>query len=148
MCECTPPMTFVKHLGNDSKSTHQISTQSSQPLQRNSRRNICDALQAARATCHSRQWALTWFSIGPIHGRRDGATHQRRPLVNRAYSSRGITYTLLIPYKHLKSVTTAGRPVAHTQDFPLFSVELARPSASLVTRGFTFSCYFHCKQSP
>ena len=35
-------------------------------------------------------------------------------------------------YKSIKSVTTAGRPVAHTQDFPLFSVELARPSASLV----------------
>ena len=29
-------------------------------------------------------------------------------------------------------MTTAGRPVAHTQDFPLFSVEVARPSASLV----------------
>ena len=30
-------------------------------------------------------------------------------------------------------MTTAGGPAAHTQDFPLFSVELARPSASLVT---------------
>ena len=29
---------------------------------------------------------------------------------------------------------SAGRPVAHTQDFPLFSVELARPSASLVMK--------------
>ena len=39
---------------------------------------------------------------------------------------------LSVLLKPFKSVTTAGGPAAHTQDFPLFSVELARPSASLV----------------
>ena len=76
-------------------------------------------------TRHVPQWVLVWFGIGPIHGRRNGGTHHRRPLVNRAFGSRDIP-------KPLKSVTTAGGPAAHTQDFPLFSVELARPSASLV----------------
>ena len=79
--------------------------------------------QVARATCYS--GLLAWFGIGPIHGRRDGGTHQRRPLVNRAFGSRDISLSKAWP-------RPAGRPVAHTQDFLLFSVELARPSASLV----------------
>ena len=40
---------------------------------------------------------------------------------------------LSVSREPLKSMTTAGPPAAHTQDFPLLSVELAWPSASLVT---------------
>ena len=45
----------------------------------------------AGSTRHVPQWALTRFGIGPIHGRRNGVAHQRRPLVNRAYGSRDIS---------------------------------------------------------
>ena len=116
-CRDTPPMNCVKHLVHDpqlthqnwtqpaasrswdtearSKSTCEISTQSAQPLPRYSRRNICDI--PSGSTRHVPQWALPWFGIGSMHGRRDGDTHQRRPLVNRAYGFRDISLSKAWP---------------------------------------------------
>ena len=128
---CLPPMSAsdrgwprVTNFTVMSPSAYKISTQSVQPLPRNSRRNICCIPPGS--TRHVPQWILARFSISLIHGRRDGGTHQRRPLVNRAFGARDISLSKAWPWP-------AGRPVAHTQNFPLFSVELAWPSASLVT---------------
>ena len=103
-------------------------TQSAQPLPRYSRRNICDI--PLGSTRHVPQLALTWFGIVPIHGRRDGATHQRRRLVNRAYGSRDISLSKAWP-----------RPAGRRAGGPLllrFLVYISRnslrASRSLVTK--------------
>ena len=84
--------------------------------------------QASLVNRHIRRFTGSALVPYTVEGMGVG-THQRRPLVNRAFGSRDIP-------KPLKSVTTAGGqdggPAAHTQDFPLLSVELARPAASLV----------------
>ena len=42
-------------------------------------------------TCHMPQWLPRWTGVGSIHGRRDAATHQRRPFVNQTRGCRDIS---------------------------------------------------------
>ena len=42
-------------------------------------------------TLHVPQWLPRWMGVGSIHGRRDVATHQRRPFVNRTRGCRDIS---------------------------------------------------------
>ena len=42
-------------------------------------------------TCHVPQWLPRWMGVGSIHGRRDVATHQRRPFVNQTRGCRDIS---------------------------------------------------------
>ena len=93
--EIPHPWLLHKAVTNGSPTAYQISMQSAQLLLRNSRRNICDIPPGS--TRHVPQWVLAWFGIGPIHGRRNGGTHQRRPLANRAFGSRDISLSKAWP---------------------------------------------------
>ena len=77
------------------------------------------------------QCQLRWMVVGSIHGRRDVATHQRRPFVNQTPE------LLLQGYKLVKSVTGSGCVVpcraAHAQICPLFTKELrSAPRAPVI----------------
>ena len=70
---------------------YQISTQSAHPLPSYSKRVFFDTPSAARATCCS---CHSHYML--VDRRGDGATHQRRPHVNRTYGSRVISFSIML----------------------------------------------------
>ena len=78
----------------------------------------CMAILKIPSLCTPRvlQWSTRWADVGTIHGRRNVATHHRKPLVNRT------RLAWLQRYKLFKSVTTAGRPAGRScSDFTTVS---------------------------
>ena len=50
-------------------------------------------------TPHVLQWSPRWVDIGTIHGRRNVATHHRKPLVNRTRGCRDISSSKASPWR-------------------------------------------------
>ena len=90
-CRCTPPQTCGKHLSNGSLVTHQIWTQSGQPLW--SYRGRGCLRHPLPGTCHVPWQALVGIGTGQIRNLLNGDIEQRRPLVNRSTRSRDISFS-------------------------------------------------------
>ena len=89
MCRCTPPMTCVLCIAASSLNTHQILSLSAYPfLSYSLAANFYTHLLP---TCQVPQWLPRSMGVGSIHCRRDVATHQRRPFVDRTRSCRDIS---------------------------------------------------------
>ena len=90
-CRCTPPQTCGKHLSNGSLVTHQIWTQSGQPLW--SYRGRGCLRHPLPGTCHVPWQAPVGIGTGQIRNLLNGDIEQRRPLVNRSTRSRDISFS-------------------------------------------------------
>ena len=90
-CRCTPPQTCGKHLSDGSLVTHQIWTQSGQPL-RSYRGRGCFR-HPLPGTCHVPWQAPVGIGTGQIRNLLNGDIEQRRPLVNRSTRSRDISFS-------------------------------------------------------
>ena len=90
-CRCTPPQTCGKDLSNGSLVTHQISTQSGQPLW--SYRGRGCLRHPLPGTCHVPWQAPVGIGTGQMRNLLNGDIEQRRPLVNRSTRSRDISFS-------------------------------------------------------
>ena len=92
------------------------------------------------STRHVPQWVLAWFGIGPIRGRRDGGTHQRRPLVNRAFGSRDISLSKAWPRPAGRSYSGFSLILSRTRS----AFGLARNKLTFTSGGIP-ACLWHLK---
>ena len=90
-CRCTPPQTCGKDLSIGSLVTHQIWTQSGQPLW--SYRGRGCLRHPLPGTCHVPWQAPVGIGTGQIRNLLNGDIEQRRPLVNRSTRSRDISFS-------------------------------------------------------
>ena len=128
-CRDTPPVTTAYAAVNGIAIACQLSNQSAEPLPSNSRRNICDTPQAARARCHNIGTDMIRYLS---HARQEGWGYPPK----RTACQSGLRFQR---YKPLKTVTTAGSSYS---DFWCMSAETRFALRARLLR--LFSCLCNC----
>ena len=133
-CRCTLPMTCVICIAAWSLNTQQIWSQSAYPFLSYSL--AANFYTPSLCTCHVPQWLPIWMGVGSIHCRRDVATHQGRPFINRTCGRRDISSSRVSRGRVVSCPAVPGRSYSDFFTKPRRTRSALR--APLVTRKVAF----------